>query len=436
MRQQAESSTASPVDILVVTATQVEAKAVLAVFSERPPKVWERDGKFYRDFGLIAGSRVVQMQTEMGAGGVGASQQSVQQAIAAIAPGAVICLGIAFGFDERRHHIGDVLVSLQIAPYELQRVGTQDGECRAISRGDKAHASSRLIDWLRSADVEGKDTRFRVCFGLLVSGEKLVDFLPFRNELRAAEPEAIGGEMEGAGVYAACHAAKVDWILIKAICDWADGRKDHAKSVRQRTAARNAAGFLLAAIKHSPLTSRGSADPVLSSPKVPETPGRRYHRLGRSLVAATGCLVFASVVCLHFLTRLTWVQLERGFVHLGDARHAMFNPPEPSGISKTYRFSLERIPTCVEVKFKAKDVDPVPANGPFLMLVNGVRAKVINEYFRDLDEHTSPWREVSIRDLSPGLFKVGENELTLLVPIMPRTGADDVNYYELAVGYR
>ena len=40
--------------------------------------------------------------------------------------------------------------------------------------------------------------------------------------------------MEGTGVYAAAYRNKVDWILVKAICDWADGNKDQEKEVRQK----------------------------------------------------------------------------------------------------------------------------------------------------------------------------------------------------------
>jgi nucleoside phosphorylase len=55
------------------------------------------------------------------------------------------------------------------------------------------------------------------------------------------EPEAIGGDMEGAGLYAAAGVAKVDWILVKAICDWADGNKNDDA---QQLAAHNAADFV------------------------------------------------------------------------------------------------------------------------------------------------------------------------------------------------
>jgi hypothetical protein len=50
--------------------------------------------------------------------------------------------------------------------------------------------------------------------------------------------------MEGAGLYAVAQREKVDWILVKAICDYADGNKGQDKDKRQQTAARNAARFV------------------------------------------------------------------------------------------------------------------------------------------------------------------------------------------------
>ncbi|MFM7591467.1 MAG: hypothetical protein ACKO85_06690, partial [Isosphaeraceae bacterium] len=66
---------------------------------------------------------------------------------------------------------------------------------------------------------------------------------------------AIGGEMEGAGLYVSAAEHKVDWILIKAICDWADGYKPVNKEERQKTAAINAAKFLIESLEYSPLTA-------------------------------------------------------------------------------------------------------------------------------------------------------------------------------------
>ncbi len=59
--------------------------------------------------------------------------------------------------------------------------------------------------------------------------------------------------MEGAGLYVAGADHKVDWIVIKAICDWADGNKGVNKKARQQLAAKNAAVFLVESLKYSGL---------------------------------------------------------------------------------------------------------------------------------------------------------------------------------------
>jgi formylglycine-generating enzyme required for sulfatase activity/nucleoside phosphorylase len=239
-------------DVLIVTATPVESKAVMAAFEaltgQRNQQV-STDGRVYRDLGEAGGTRVFLALTEMGSGGLGASQQAVHKGIDALRPGAVLLVGIAFGADDKKQRIGDILVSQQLQLYELQRVSPD----RLISRGDKPHASPRLIDYFRHAALEWDESMAPVDFGLLLSGEKLVDDLDYRKQLQQFGPEAIGGEMEGAGLYVACQDAKVDWIVIKAICDWADGHKKRNKTARQQLAAGNAAAFVAHALQQAPL---------------------------------------------------------------------------------------------------------------------------------------------------------------------------------------
>jgi len=90
-------------------------------------------------------------------------------------------------------------------------------------RGDKVSASPRLLQRFRNARLDWQTANDY--FGLVLSGEKLIDDEEFVRELLSREPEAIGGEMEGEGLYVSCLTAKKDWILVKAVCDWADGRR-------------------------------------------------------------------------------------------------------------------------------------------------------------------------------------------------------------------
>lgn len=187
---------------------------------------------------------------------MGAIQQVVERAIRALDPGTIIAVGIAFGVSCKEQKIGDILVSKQLRPYELQRVGTSG----LILRDSKPDASSRLVNFFSAAQILWKGATVR--FGALLSGEKLIDNLDYRDHLIKLEPEAIGGEMEGAGLYAACHDLKKDWIVIKAICDWADGEKNKEKTARQKRAARNATGFLVHAMRQVPLILTPESPPA------------------------------------------------------------------------------------------------------------------------------------------------------------------------------
>jgi nucleoside phosphorylase len=149
--------------------------------------------------------------------------------------------------DETRQQIGDVLVSTQVQDYELGRLNN-DGTITL--RGDRPRASDAICNRLRQthaiqARQQGWPT---VRFGLLLSGQKLVDNLSCRNSLKTLFPEAIGGEMEATGLYASATTAKVDWIVVKAICDWGHEKKEHDPDEAQKLAATNATRVLKSAL--------------------------------------------------------------------------------------------------------------------------------------------------------------------------------------------
>lgn len=232
--------------ILLVTVNKHETNAVLAAFkvlTGAKPALLNIEDRVYRDLGNLNGTRLFHALSEMGSGAVGAAQQSVDKAIRALSPTMVIAVGIAFGVNEKKQCIGDILVSRQLMLYESQRVGTD-----LISpRGDKIHASARLVnlfEGVAQSSWQGNE----VHFGVLLSGEKLVDNVDYRSSLLKLESEAVGGEMEGAGVYTSSHDHKIDWIIVKAICDWADGQKGKNKKARQEKAAASAAAFVAHAL--------------------------------------------------------------------------------------------------------------------------------------------------------------------------------------------
>jgi nucleoside phosphorylase/tetratricopeptide (TPR) repeat protein len=246
-------------DVLIVTATDVESRAVLSAFKEatgREPKPEPIGDRLYLDLGEVNTTRVFMTLSGMGSGGLDGAQEAVRKGIEALSPFAVIMVGIAFGVNEKKQSIGDVLISDRLMLYELQRVGTdQDGGYQIVPRGDRPRASPSLINRFRVASLSWDQSKAEVRLGLVLSGDKLVDNVDFRGQLLDFEPEAIGGDMEGAGLYVACQNSKVDWILVKAICDWGDGHKSLEKAARQQLASANAAAFVLHALQQAPLKS-------------------------------------------------------------------------------------------------------------------------------------------------------------------------------------
>jgi nucleoside phosphorylase len=237
-------------DIVLFTVNKHETQAVHDAFrqatgAEGVPV--SLAGRLYHDLGAINGTTVYHATSEMGSGGPGGMQQSVDKAIRALDPGAVLAVGIAFGVSEKDQSIGDILLSEQLRLYELQRAGAE-----IILRGDKPHATSRLINHFKTfSDVKWKGAKVRP--GLVMSGEKLIDNLDYRDQLVKLEVEAVGGEMEGAGLYVSSHEHKVDWVVVKAICDWADGNKKRNKARRQKKAATNAVEFVVESLKYAAL---------------------------------------------------------------------------------------------------------------------------------------------------------------------------------------
>src|SRR5216684_9077314 len=141
MAGQAQYSNA---DVLLVTATKVEATAVLHLFEK--PQLRRIGDKTYYDLGVVNGANVFLVQTEMGTEGPGGATLTVRQAIYDLSPSAVIMVGIAFGVNRHEQRIGDILVSKQLLVYESQRIGTgSDGRATITMRGDRPLASLRLL---------------------------------------------------------------------------------------------------------------------------------------------------------------------------------------------------------------------------------------------------------------------------------------------------
>jgi len=236
--------------VILVTFNEHEFTAVRTAFwtapnapEARSKPLSDRAPVSADDLGLHGNIRVLHHHSRQGNR---ESQRATSDLQAAFQPRAVVAVGIAFGAEEDKQQLGDVLVSKFIVDYEMGKVH-RDGSLSL--RGARPEAS---YVWLRA--LEQLDTRCnndhhanttwpRLHFGGLLSGEKLVDQLDYRNGLKklAEQDDIVGGEMEAVGLHSALRGTSTDWLVIKAICDWADGNKGQDKERRQQDAAEHAA---------------------------------------------------------------------------------------------------------------------------------------------------------------------------------------------------
>lgn len=229
--------------ILILTVTQIETKALreaLSAETGRQPNPFKAEDLTYQNFGNFGDYEIIHQISGMGSGGIDGSQETIRRSIVAVQPFAVVMVGIAFGAGRKKTPLGTILVSKSIQSYDLQRI---NGDASIALRGDKVTASPVLLNWVSHAQSEWPESGAEVKVGLILSGDKLVDNVEYRDKILAAAPDAIGGEMEGAGLYVASQTSKVEWLLIKSVCDWADGKKSLNKDSNQRTAAKWAAEF-------------------------------------------------------------------------------------------------------------------------------------------------------------------------------------------------
>ncbi len=222
-----EAKASHPPKIALITAVEIELQAVLKKL--KPPKGKRMvrrviDGTETYYIGRFGKFEAVVTMCSMGTIGASAATLAVDALIRNWNPIGIVMVGIAFGASLQKQKVGDVLVASNIIPYENQRVGEQ-----IIYRSPIIPSSNELINRIRNIldweFLRPDNTKVKKHIGQILSGEKLVDNIEFKNNLIEQYPQVIGGEMEGAGLWSAADKHKKSWILIKSVCDWGDGNK-------------------------------------------------------------------------------------------------------------------------------------------------------------------------------------------------------------------
>ena len=155
---------------------------------------------------------------------------------------AIFAVGVACGV-EGKSDLLDVLVSNSITCYNLSRYGTtKDGKPEIINRSIANLQTDPSIigrfstppHWppedISTSIVLNRLSKLpKMHMGQILSGDYLIDNKDHKKQLlKNFAIEAIGIEMEGAGLYhdKAQHACDCKIMIVKAVCDFGDGEKD------------------------------------------------------------------------------------------------------------------------------------------------------------------------------------------------------------------
>ncbi|CAH3160544.1 unnamed protein product, partial [Porites lobata] len=158
----------------------------------------------------------------------GSSVLVVKNAVKVLGPRAVFAVGSCSGLDCKNVKVGDVVVLDKLITYGPSKV-TENG---IEELGVKVPLKPRLSK-LTTAAGDGwkpplKDTEaleVKIHRGAFLSGQEVVDSPERCRALIKRFRGAVAIEGEGEGVYAAAHDLDIEWIVIKGISNFADGRK-------------------------------------------------------------------------------------------------------------------------------------------------------------------------------------------------------------------
>lgn len=220
--------------VAITTATNSEDSALFACLEEHgfsPSRVLRVGDGVLQEFARGVTQRIVHIRTSAGSMGVNSAGMVLPNVLQKLDVKYLVSAGICFGLKpfkdgQEFQKLGDVLIATHIQDYETKRQGAQE-----IPRGERTSASPGILQATRIACTQTTGIGYQITEGVLLSGQMLVDDEQTVEELRAAFPEAIGGEMEGNAVAGASIYKGRQWIMIKGICDWGIGKEDGSQAI-------------------------------------------------------------------------------------------------------------------------------------------------------------------------------------------------------------
>ncbi len=250
-------------DFVIITALQEELEALLDKLPspQRLPPIDEDVHVYYQanlpitfSNGMLGSYRLVLMSL-LGMGRVQAAN-TTNDAIRRWQPRYVLLVGIAGGIAEAEVKRGDVLISDQIADYELQKLTDRGNQIRWVVHP----VAPRLLEAARNLRENWRGLirkrrpqrgRSQCLIGPVATGDKVVAIKEVLERYRSDWPKLIGIEMEAGGVASAAFqsARQPGFLMIRGISDLADENKD---DTWRQYACHAAAAYAIALLKSGP----------------------------------------------------------------------------------------------------------------------------------------------------------------------------------------
>lgn len=258
----------SPIDFVILTPLAEERDAVLARlpgYRKLPPSNDDLRVHYASDLPVTfpdgSTTSYAVIVTPLAKMGHNEASAATSDVIHRWKPRYVLLVGIAGGFGGAGVKLGDVLISEQVADYELAKVTPEKDEIRwQVYRVDQRlyiAAQNFEGDLWRQTKSRRYDKRIpEVHYGPICTGNKVVADDSLAAQFREVWSKLIGVEMEagGAANAASQSARQTGFFMIRGVSDLADGNKDSSSVKRWRPYAREiAAAWAIEFLKSGPV---------------------------------------------------------------------------------------------------------------------------------------------------------------------------------------
>ena len=243
-------------DILIFIATSSEEIQLSRAASDL--QLGFKKAKFnkmsYFDLGVVGATRVFAVRTRMGALTHTGSAYKANYFKTLTGATGLITVGMAFGVNPKIQRPGQILVSRSVLPYDDRDV--LPGYCSSTYSFPRVepHLASPPLIAMCERFAQNPKVVVPVQFGALLSGAARVGSIRYRDNLvRKLQPKVeydiIGGEMEAFGLLSVSPLDDPQWVVIKAISDFADRPAKQMKDADRDEACYASCFFSLGAIK-------------------------------------------------------------------------------------------------------------------------------------------------------------------------------------------